>query len=132
MVRVARLGGHVIACAEPDYGGRIDFPPEMISVGKLQAEALRRQGADSEMGRRLGGLFTAAGLRATVGVMAGQWDLSDSPDEGFEIEWAMRERDLANLLSIEELGRLRAIDSQALLEGRRILYVPTFYALGRK
>ncbi len=136
MARVTRPGGCVLVCAEPDYGGRIDHPPELVYVGQLQAKALRRQGANPEAGRRLGELFAAAGLRATVGTMAGQWEApptaNAAPDAGFEAEWAMRERDLAGLIAPEELERLRAIDRRALAEGRRTLYVPTFYALSAK
>jgi SAM-dependent methyltransferase len=132
MARVVRPGGSVLACAEPDYGGRVDHPAEMVALGRLQAEALRRQGADPELGRRLGELFVAAGLQATVGVMTGRWNLPASPDDGFEAEWAMRERDLAGLLPYIELERLKAADRYALASGRRILFVPTFYALGKK
>jgi ubiquinone/menaquinone biosynthesis C-methylase UbiE len=132
MARVVRPTGSVLACAEPDYGGRIDHPPEMAPLGRLQAEALRRQGADPEVGRRLGELFAAAGLQAAVGVMAGRWNFPASPDEEFEAEWAMRECDLAEFSSQEESHRWRAVDRQALIDGRRILFVPTFYALGRR
>lgn len=132
MARVVRPGGRVLACAEPDYGGRVDHPAELVPLGRLQTEALRRQGADPEIGRRLGEIFAAAGLQATVGTMAGQWEFPSSPDAGFEAEWTMREHDLAGLASPEELRRLRGIDRQALEEGRRILFVPTFYAIGRK
>lgn len=137
-----RPGGSVLACAEPDYGGRVDHPPELVPLGRLQAESLRRQGAEPEMGRRLGGIFAAAGLRTTVGTMAGYWNLTGpsikrgseaaSPDADFDAEWAMRERDLAGLVSPEELRRLRSVDRHALEEGRRVLFVPTFYATGRK
>jgi len=132
MAQVVRPGGCVLACAEPDYGGRVDHPPEMVSLGRLQAESLRQQGADPNLGRRLGELFVAAGLQATVGVMAGRWDLPASPDDEFEAEWAMRERDLAALLPPEELRHLRSADRQALVDGRRVLFVPTFYAFGRR
>jgi SAM-dependent methyltransferase len=131
MARVVRPNGHVLACAEPDYGGRIDHPPELIALGQRQMEALRQQGADPEIGRRLGEIFTAAGLQATVGTMAGQWIIPSTDDE-FEAEWAMREHDLDDLIAPEELRRLRAIDRQALEQGRRTLFVPTFYALGHK
>lgn len=132
MARVVRPDGAVLSCAEPDYGGRVDYPPALASLGRLQAEALRRQGADPELGRRLGELLISAGLRATVGVMAGRWDFPASPDAGFEAEWAMRERDLADLLPAEELRRLRSADRRALADGIRVLFVPTFYALGKK
>ncbi|MBN1979290.1 MAG: methyltransferase domain-containing protein [Anaerolineae bacterium] len=132
MARVTRPGGSVLACAEPDYGGRIDHPPELADLGRRQTEALRRQGADPEIGRRLGELFAAANLRATVGTMAGQWHVPSVSQADFEAEWRMREHDLAGVLTGEELHRLRAIDSRALEEGRRVLFVPTFYALGHK
>lgn len=132
MVRVVRSAGHVLACAEPDYGGRVDHPPEMVPLGRLQAKALYHRGADPQLGRRLGELFVAAGLQATVGVMAGSWNLPASPDDGFDAEWAMRERDLDGFLSQEEFQRLHSADRQALSDGRRILFVPTFYAFGSK
>lgn len=131
MARVIKPNGRVLACAEPDYGGRIDHPPELVALGQRQTEALRDQGADPEIGRRLGEIFAAAGFQTTVGTMAGQWTIP-STDSGFDAEWAMRERDLDDLLAPEELRRLRAIDHQALEEGRRMLFVPTFYALGHK
>jgi SAM-dependent methyltransferase len=132
MARVVRPNGHVLACAEPDYGGRVDHPPEMRRLGELQAEALRRQGADPETGRRLGELFVSSGLEGTVGVMAGRWSVPASPDDEFEAEWEMRERDLAGLVSAQEMDRLRVADGQALEAGRRMLFVPTFYAWGTK
>jgi SAM-dependent methyltransferase len=137
MARVVRPAGAVVACAEPDYGGRVDYPTEMVALGRLQAEALHRQGADAELGRRLGELFVAAGLQGMVGVMAGRWECpassngGDGGDGGFEAEWAMRERDLAGLLPPKELRRLRSADRQALADGRHTLFVPTFYAFGK-
>jgi SAM-dependent methyltransferase len=132
MARVLRPGGYVVACAEPDYGGRVDYPPAMASLGRWQTEALRRQGAEPEMGRRLGELFAAAGLQTTAGVMAGRWDHATPSEDDFDAEWAMRQRDLDGLVPPENLRRWREIDHQALVEGRRVLFVPTFYALGRK
>ncbi|MBN1177895.1 MAG: methyltransferase domain-containing protein [Anaerolineae bacterium] len=132
MARVVRSGGAVLVCAEPDYGGRIDHPPELARLGRLQAEALAGQGADPECGRRLGAYFAAAGLRATVGVMAGGWSVPSAAGPAFEAEWAMRARDAAGRLSVEELAHLRRIDARALEAGERVLFVPTFYAVGYK
>ena len=132
MARVTRPGGSILACAEPDYGGRIDHPADLVPLGQHQAESLRHQGADPKIGRRLGELFATAGLQATVGTIAGQWTAPTSPDDGFEAEWDMRAHDLASVVSADELNRLRALDRQAMLDGRRTLYVPTFYAWGEK
>jgi SAM-dependent methyltransferase len=132
MARVTRPGGYVLACAEPDYGGRIDYPPGLERLGQLQAQALRRQGAEPEMGRRLGELFNGAGLETTVGIMAGRWAARASPGRDFDAEWAMRERDLVDLVVPSELEQLRSIDREALEKGQRTLFVPTFYALGKR
>ncbi len=132
MARVTRAGGFVLACAEPDYGARIDHPPELVPLGRLQANSLRSQGADPQLGRRLGELFAAAGLRATVGIVPGRWSFPRQPGVDFDAEWSMLEHDLAGLVSRAELGRLRSLDRKALADGRRLLFVPTFYAIGAK
>ena len=72
--RPLQTGGWVLALAEPDYGGRIDYPETLAETGRLQAESLRRQGADIQLGRRLRALFHQAGLRnIESGVVSGQW-----------------------------------------------------------
>src|SRR5512133_1987295 len=86
MRRVTRSGGWVLALAEPDYGGRIDYPAELAALGNWQTQSLRQQGADPEMGRKLAGVFTQAGLkRVQTGIMGGEWSHSPSPaDENLE------------------------------------------------
>lgn len=132
MARCTRPGGAVIAFAEPDYGGRIDFPPPLDELGRLQTSALRGQGADPNMGRQLSGLFHAAGLRdVETGLLGGQW--STAPDlEERASEWATTESDLAGKVPPERIHQLRQADEQAWQAGQRVLFVPTFYAIGWK
>ncbi|HZD58047.1 MAG TPA: class I SAM-dependent methyltransferase [Anaerolineales bacterium] len=132
MARVTRRGGVLAALAEPDYGGRIDHPPELIALGDLQATALRDQGADPEMGRKLRGLFKNVGAKGIEsGVLGGQW--MDSPTEEYlESEWAVLNSDLSGYLSAAEIEDLRQLDESAWARGERVLFVPTFYAWGRK
>jgi SAM-dependent methyltransferase len=132
MVRVTRPGGAVLALAEPDYGGRIDFPEELSILGEWQTEALRRQGVDPLMGRKLAGLFQRAGLQAVeTGALGGQWTgISDW--EAWESEWAVLESDFKKEpSSSEKLGILKSLDRSAYEKGERVLFVPTFYAWGR-
>lgn len=132
MARACRRGGAVIAFAEPDYGGRVDYPQEMEEAGRLQALALARRGADPNMGRRLAGLFNAAGMtEVETGVMAGQWSGQIAQDE-WESEWQTLERDLTGLAPKSQRAAWREADRRAWAEGSRVLFVPTFYALGRK
>jgi ubiquinone/menaquinone biosynthesis C-methylase UbiE len=131
MRRVTRLGGAVLAMAEPDYGGRIDFPAELAVLGERQRQALRRQGAEPQAGRHLAGWLEQAGLqKVEVGVLGGQWRNVPTTQD-WENEWKILQADLAGEIGLQELLRLRRLDWEAWQKGVRILYVPTFYAWGR-
>jgi SAM-dependent methyltransferase len=129
--RLIRSDGWVMALAEPDYGGRIDYPDTLVETGRLQAESLRDQGADTCLGRRLGGLFHKVGLdNIETGVISGQW--REPPAQvDLDQEWAVVEWDLQGKLSVQEIARLREVDWQAWQTGERLLFVPTFYAIGQ-
>ena len=131
MRRVTRPGHAVMALAEPDYGGRIDFPYELEQLGEWQQAALSSQGADLQIGRQLSGLFCRAGLiDVESGVLGGQW--SGQPEQGaWESEWAMLRSDLAGSVPTAQLDSLQAQDQRAWQHGERVLYVPTFYAWGK-
>ncbi len=131
MRRVTRVGGYVLALAEPDYGGRIDYPEGLAKLGQLQREALLRQGADPLMGRKVKALFHRAGLRnVRAGVLGGEW--GEPPEPGFMAsEWKILESDLSILDKPENFGTLKELDVKAWQNGERILYVPTFYAAGQ-
>jgi SAM-dependent methyltransferase len=130
MARVTRPEGAVLACAEPDYGGRIDYPEE-LPLARWQAEALRREGADPFIGRKLPALFTQARLSANVGVIPSLWD-GEALRAEFEAEWALMERTLVGIVSEDELCRYKQVDWQAIEDGQRLIFMPIFYAVGRK
>jgi len=138
MVRLTKPGGVVLAIAEPDYGGRIDYPPELERLGILQELSLRQQGADTRLGRRLAAMFTQVGLNSIeFGVLGGQWRNSQTHVD-WQTEWDLLISDLESisrkeiyLPTQEELDELAIIDRQASLRGERVLFVPTFYAWGK-
>lgn len=128
--RVTRPGGAVLALAEPDYGGRIDYPEPLAEIGRLQAQALRAQGAETEMGRRLACLFHTAGLQDVhAGVLGGVWGTPPAAEE-IESEWSMLSSDLVGEVPISLLKDYRCQDLAAWQKGERVLYIPTFYAWG--
>jgi hypothetical protein len=124
-----------MAIAEPDYGGRIDYPDILSQIGHWQVHSLRKQGADPLAGRKLPELFHQTGLiEIETGVIGGQW-ISNLPLDDFESEWKVVETDLEDLnLMASEMDlvhQLKDKDASARLDGSRVLYVPTFYAWGR-
>lgn len=137
MVRITEPGGTILALAEPDYGGRIDYPAELEKLGALQKDSLRLQGADPLMGRKLAGLFHEAGLESIeTGVLGGQWsdNINQTGHENWQSEWEVLEWDLNKItdeLDFSEVAKLKKVDKTAWAAGQRVLYVPTFYAVGK-
>jgi len=126
--RVLKSGGKLLIFAEPDYGGRIDHPPALESLGLAQIESLKLQGADPFMGRKLAGLISAFPEfhHTEIGIMGYQAGLKQ--DQAFwESEWQILTQDLSGVLAPTELDRLRQIDQAARQTGSRVLYVPTFF-----
>lgn len=62
--RILRPGG-AMAVIEPDYGGLIEYPPQM-AVKSIWIDAVRRAGGDPHVGRKLPGLMIEAGLSVEV------------------------------------------------------------------
>jgi ubiquinone/menaquinone biosynthesis C-methylase UbiE len=131
MKRVTCPGGAVLALAEPDYESRVDEPEELIPLGRWQAEALRRQGADPGLGNHLADLFHRAGIRIIeTGILRTGGRFMRSSAER-DLEWAVLEADLAESVPAREISKLKLLDEQAWERGERVLDVPTHFAWGR-
>jgi SAM-dependent methyltransferase len=128
MARVARAEGRVLVCAEPDYGGRLDWPD--LPVRDWQIEGLQRQGAHPLIGRELRGLLVEAGLDAQVGVMPSLWD-ADALRAEFEDEWALLAADAGDAVDPQAFAAAKARAAAAIEAGTRLVYMPVFYALGK-
>jgi len=66
IARVLAKDGAFVAL-EPDYGGLIEYPPE-IATRELWMNGLTRAGADPLIGRKLPGLLAMHGFRVNVGL----------------------------------------------------------------
>ena len=132
MLRVVRPGGWIMAFAEPDYGGRVDYPQELVEPGSLQAHALHLQGADPLSGRRLPDWFETIGLaEISCGVMGAEWQIGQAVPQ-LETEAPTLVHDLENLVPAEKLDEWMTVNAAARSRGTRVLFVPTFWAVGRK
>jgi SAM-dependent methyltransferase len=130
MRRVTRPGGAVIALAEPDYLSRIDSPPPLDRLGRFQTESLKAQGVNVAIGRNLGNLFHQCGFQnIETGVLGAQWSAkhTSNPDD---TEWMTIRADLLGKLPEDEIILYQEIDRAARQAGTRVLFIPTFFAIG--
>ncbi len=134
MRRVTRRGGYVLAFAEPDYGGRIDYPPALAEAARWQTRSLEAQGADPQTGRKLPGWFRRAGLTLEGwGILGAQQTPPGGQRE--DSEWRIFQEDMRHLPQGPEesqIIRWKKIAARARQQGERVLFVPVFYAWGRK
>ncbi len=101
----------------------------MLGTWTAGLEALKQQGVDVGIGRKLGELFEKNGLmKIEIGVLGAQWTSKHSEID--ETEWMVLRSDLAGQFSESELNKYQKIDQQARQKGTRILFIPTFYAIG--
>lgn len=126
--RVTRSGGWVLALAEPDYAHRLDRPFFLVPLGRWQRRALRQRGADPDLGSRLGSLFWQAGLLIVEEGLIQPWGGQEATDRQ---EWAILENDLVDFLPAWLLRGMRSLEAWACRRGKRRLFVPTHFALGR-
>ena len=129
MARVLEPGGILLGCAEPDYGGRVEYPEHPEFTSALDS-SLAGKGADIRIGRRLGVLFREAGLGVEVGVSATVWD-GELLKRRFETKKIKFLRDLEMVLEKDEAERVLGEESSQVKAGK-MLMVPLFWALGFK
>jgi ubiquinone/menaquinone biosynthesis C-methylase UbiE len=135
MKRVTKSGGAILVLAEPDYGGRIDYPQQLEVLNDWQTTALQNQEANPFMGRKLKAIFHQADLAdIEVGVIGAQWKSIPSDIE-LNSEWKIIYSDIEHLTNASEVisssEEIRNIDLASWATGERVIYVPTFYAWGK-
>ena len=119
----------VAALAEPDYGGRIDYPDELANPGILQADPSRPTGRTHTWAADWQSSPQAGLSNIHTGCMGGEWE---NTRPGFiQQEWEVLRQDLQGWLPNPKCAACGALDVEAWRSGMRILYVPTFYAWGK-
>ncbi len=113
----------VLVAIEPDYGGMIEYPPE-IATRELWIAALSRAGADPNIGRKLPGMLERPGW--SIGVNLLDRVMPPSPVR-FEL---LRELPLTEEEKIE-LSRIKAADA-SLAESAKVIHLPMFIIIGER
>ncbi|NLW50535.1 MAG: methyltransferase domain-containing protein [Candidatus Brocadiaceae bacterium] len=113
--RVLQPGCELIAAAEPDYGGRIEYPGS--GLGVRMSEALHALGADPDVARKMPDILRREGFGVEAGVHPSLFPADRLPGE-----WEHERRFLVSL------GGEPPADG----EPPTFLFMPYFWFLARK
>jgi SAM-dependent methyltransferase len=130
MRRVTRPGGIIAVLAEPDYGSRIDYPPEFASAGTAQRDSLLNQGADPDMGRKIACLLAEAGCERVAYGIFGAFQPKPVDFQQILSEQSILKHDLSASMDPARLKQLLENDSRARFENTRVQFIPTFFGWG--
>ncbi len=132
ITRLLRKNGSIIACAEPDYSGRIDYPEKLKIMGDLQTKSLVNQGADPFIGKRLPYLFSQLDITISeFGVINGSWQLPYSLKD-VDLEWRVIEKDLSDFISSAEVQKYKDLELEAIKDKSFVRFIPTFFLIANK
>jgi SAM-dependent methyltransferase len=119
--------GTLLILAEPDYGGRIDFPDELQFLKDIFIGHILHQKGDPFIGRKLKSLLAETGWQAEIG-LASHLHFPDGYDPDlWEEEWRFWQ-ELADLpdRTVKKILRLEKIASRS---RQRLVLFPIFYAI---
>ncbi len=127
---LAPEGALLVAC-EPDYGGRM-VEPEEAALGDELIAALKGQGADPLIGRKLAGLLAEAGFTVReLGLYPGVWDSRLGTERLREEEHWLRAVLGASLAADRLDAAMRSLN-QAHRRGSLMMVTPVFWAVAHR
>ena len=133
MARVVKKGGKVVASLEPDFGGKIHWPPYPRVDEIFAGKSIKHRGGDPYIGRKLRMLFVKAGLKTEVGIGNKRiWNCNEdkaSYIRSRNFYWkVLRKEGLGD----EEIKKWEKHYLKSLEEGIQFNFFPQFYAIGIK
>lgn len=133
MARVVRPGGVVVASMEPDYGGKLHWPPNPLVDVVFQGQAVTRRGGDPTIGRRLREFFVTADLTTHVGISNGHVPSAAEDLDNFRRHRGYYRRMLGeNGIQLEQIDAWEEEYLQAMEAGIAFCFLPLFHAIGRR
>ncbi|MCX6558707.1 MAG: class I SAM-dependent methyltransferase [Candidatus Aminicenantes bacterium] len=121
--------GILLFLAEPDYGGRIDFPADLDFLKEIFTGHILGQHGDPYIGRKLKFLLEKSGWQAEVGLASHLHFPVDYDPGRWEEEWRFWQ-DLAGLPP-RTLKKILECENKAFRTRQRLVLFPVFYAIAR-
>ena len=133
MARVVKKGGKVVASLEPDFGGKIIWPPFPKVDEIFAGRTIQNKGGDPYIGRKLRMLFVKAGLKTEVGLGNPRiWSCEEDRQSYMctkQYYWNVLKREG---LSVREIEKWEEYYLKSIEEGIEFNFFPQFYAIGTK
>jgi SAM-dependent methyltransferase len=121
--------GTLLILAEPDYGGRIDFPDELYFLKEIFTSHISSQKGDPLIGRKLKTLLLKSGWQTETG-LASYLNFQETYDPDiWENEWRFWQ-ELAGL-SDKTINKILRLEKNAARYQQRLVLFPVFYAIAR-
>jgi SAM-dependent methyltransferase len=121
--------GTLLVLAEPDYGGRIDFPEDLGFLNEIFTGHILGKKGDPYIGRKLNTLLSDSGWRSEIGLASHlHFPTGFDPDRS-EKEWRFWQQ-LA-CLPDSTVKKILSLERRASRSGRRLVLFPVFYAVAR-
>ncbi|MBN2400438.1 MAG: class I SAM-dependent methyltransferase [Candidatus Aminicenantes bacterium] len=129
IIKLLDKRGTLLILAEPDYGGRIDFPDELNFLNAIFINHIASQEGDPFIGRKINGLLSALGLQAEVGLASHLHFPAEFDPVTWEKEWRFWQ-ELAGLSS-RVVKKILRLEKKAARSRQRLVLFPVFYAIAR-
>jgi SAM-dependent methyltransferase len=121
--------GTLLILAEPDYGGRIDFPDELNFLKEIFTGHIISQKGDPLIGRKLKTLLLKSGWQAEIGLASHLHFPVNYDRDIWENEWRFW-RELAGLTG-QTVKNILCFEKNATRSRQRLILFPVFYAIAR-
>jgi SAM-dependent methyltransferase len=121
--------GILLVLAEPDYGGRIDFPAALNFLKDIFIGHIRQEGGDPFIGRHLASLLQKAGFRAAVDMASCLNSPRYYSRDTWEGEWRFWQ-ELAGL-SAATVEKILRLEMSAAANNERQVLFPVYCAVAR-
>lgn len=128
--KLLNANGTLLILAEPDYGGRIDFPEELDFLKEIFSSHILAQNGDPCIGRKLKTLLTKSGWQAEVGLASHLHFPGRCDPDIWGAEWRFWQ-ELAGLPD-KTVKKILGLERQASRRQQRLVLFPVFYAVARQ
>ena len=129
MRKLLGSGGTLLVLAEPDYGGRIDFPPQLDFLKEIFSRHILQSGGDPYLGRTLKSLLQKSGFCADVGLASSLNFPEAYQAKVWEREWRFWQQ-LAGL-DARTVKKIQRLEKNAARRQERLVVFPVFYAIAK-